>query len=322
MKPCTLLAHPPCLALSCLCCVLRAPPPAAAGKILRQWGANLFHMPHMLTVDRNNTIWITDVGRHQALQFSASGELLREVGVKMTPGHDEKHLCKPTQVRAARWRRAPTAACACRGVASTAGAGAVEVLCVCAWGTSPCSLRRCLQAASTHKSVCSRKRHTLALCRPAIHVFDLLPPLSVCCQVAFLNDGSFLISDGYCNSRVVRYNPDGSYRSQYSLSGSNGQQEMSVPHSLVVDECDNKLMVADRENKKVHTFKLDSGAYVGERGPRRLRLQSSQCAGLQCMIARRMEACMWWRCSTKPAVTPGRADAVVVPSPRRLTTLQ
>jgi hypothetical protein len=55
-------------------------------------------MPHMLTVDRNNSIWVTDVGRHQALQFSASGQLLREVGVKLTPGHDDKHLCKPTQV--------------------------------------------------------------------------------------------------------------------------------------------------------------------------------------------------------------------------------
>jgi hypothetical protein len=55
-------------------------------------------MPHMITVDRNNTVWVTDVGRHQALQFSASGKLLREVGVKMTPGHDTEHLCKPTQV--------------------------------------------------------------------------------------------------------------------------------------------------------------------------------------------------------------------------------
>jgi peptidylamidoglycolate lyase len=81
-----------------LCCALlcHAVP---AGKVLRQWGAGLFYMPHMLTVDRNNTIWVTDVGRHQALQFSASGELLREVGVKLTPGHDTQHLCKPTQVR-------------------------------------------------------------------------------------------------------------------------------------------------------------------------------------------------------------------------------
>jgi hypothetical protein len=55
-------------------------------------------MPHMISVDRNNTVWITDVGRHQALQFSANGKLLREVGVKMTPGHDTEHLCKPTQV--------------------------------------------------------------------------------------------------------------------------------------------------------------------------------------------------------------------------------
>lgn len=55
-------------------------------------------MPHMISVDRNNAVWITDVGRHQALQFTASGKLLQEVGVEATPGHDTEHLCKPTQV--------------------------------------------------------------------------------------------------------------------------------------------------------------------------------------------------------------------------------
>jgi hypothetical protein len=26
-----------------------------------------------------------------------------------------------------------------------------------------------------------------------------------------MNDGSFLVSDGYCNSRVLRYKPDGAF---------------------------------------------------------------------------------------------------------------
>jgi len=37
-------------------------------------------------------------------------------------------------------------------------------------------------------------------------------------QVAFLRDGSFLVSDGYCNARVMRFKADGGYHSEYSLS--------------------------------------------------------------------------------------------------------
>lgn len=55
-------------------------------------------MPHMLTVDRHNNIWVTDVGRHQVLKFSTDGQLLMEVGMKLQPGNDGKHFCKPTQV--------------------------------------------------------------------------------------------------------------------------------------------------------------------------------------------------------------------------------
>jgi hypothetical protein len=40
---------------------------------------------------------------------------------------------------------------------------------------------------------------------------------------------------------------------------------MVVPHSLVVDECDNRVTVADRENKRMVTFNLDTGAVMGER---------------------------------------------------------
>ena len=55
-------------------------------------------MPHMITIDRDNAIWITDVGLHQALKFSDTGRLLMTIGTKLKPGHDKKHLCKPTQV--------------------------------------------------------------------------------------------------------------------------------------------------------------------------------------------------------------------------------
>lgn len=71
----------------------------SAGKVLRRWGAGLFWMPHMITVDRNGSVWVADVGRHQVLKFTASGKLILSIGKKMTPGSGQRELCKPTQVR-------------------------------------------------------------------------------------------------------------------------------------------------------------------------------------------------------------------------------
>ena len=98
----------------------------------------------------------------------------------------------------------------------------------------------------------------------------------VCClalQVAFMNDGSFLVADGYCNSRLVRFNPDGSQHSQYKLPDSSkkldtnpdsGGRPMGVVHSVVLDECDGEVVLADRENMHVLRFDLYSNELRGE----------------------------------------------------------
>eukprot|EP00878_Enallax_costatus_P000444 GHUV01000535.1.p1 GENE.GHUV01000535.1~~GHUV01000535.1.p1 ORF type:complete len:875 (+),score=241.60 GHUV01000535.1:368-2992(+) len=152
------------------------------GKILRQWGAGHFFMPHMITVDRNNTVWIADAGRHQVLKFTASGKFIMAAGIKNQPGPARNKFCKPT-------------------------------------------------------------------------------------EVAFMNDGSFLVADGYCNSRIVRFNPDGSHHSQYKLPDSSnkldtnpnsGGRPMGVAHSVVLDECDGEVVLADRENMHVLRFDMYS----------------------------------------------------------------
>lgn len=68
------------------------------GKILNSWGANLFIMPHGLTVDKHNNIWVTDVGLHQVLKFSHDGRLLMKWGVSKVPGNDSLHFNLPTDV--------------------------------------------------------------------------------------------------------------------------------------------------------------------------------------------------------------------------------
>jgi peptidylamidoglycolate lyase len=62
------------------------------------WGANTFWMPHGLRTDRDDNIWVTDIGLHQVMKFSHDGNLLMTVGVKGEPGLDRKHFDKPTDI--------------------------------------------------------------------------------------------------------------------------------------------------------------------------------------------------------------------------------
>ena len=71
------------------------------GKILNSWGANLFIMPHGLTVDRDDNVWVTDVGLHQVFKFSHEGKLLMTLGKAKIPGNDSSHFNRPTDVAVA-----------------------------------------------------------------------------------------------------------------------------------------------------------------------------------------------------------------------------
>lgn len=72
-----------------------------SGKILKSWGDNLFIMPHGLTVDRFNNVWVTDVGLHQIIKFSHDGKLLMKLGEEKIPGKDSLHFNRPTDVAVA-----------------------------------------------------------------------------------------------------------------------------------------------------------------------------------------------------------------------------
>ncbi len=71
------------------------------GKILSSWGNNLFIMPHGLTVDKDNNVWVTDVGLHQIFKFSHEGKLLMKLGEAKIPGNDSLHFNRPTDVAVA-----------------------------------------------------------------------------------------------------------------------------------------------------------------------------------------------------------------------------
>ncbi|MCH5715842.1 peptidyl-alpha-hydroxyglycine alpha-amidating lyase family protein [Niabella hibiscisoli] len=137
------------------------------GKLLHSWGDQLFIMPHGLTVDRENNLWITDLGLHQVFKFSHEGRLLLQLGEAGVAGNDSAHFNMPT-------------------------------------------------------------------------------------GVAVADDGSFYVSDGYGNSRILRFTADGKYLSQWGTKG-NQPGEFNIPHGITIN---NKgwVYVADRENNRIQVF--------------------------------------------------------------------
>jgi DNA-binding beta-propeller fold protein YncE len=69
-----------------------------SGKLLTRWGSSLFAMPHGLTVDNHDNVWLTDVALQQIYKFSADGQLLLTVGERGIAGNDAGHFNRPTAV--------------------------------------------------------------------------------------------------------------------------------------------------------------------------------------------------------------------------------
>jgi peptidylamidoglycolate lyase len=69
-----------------------------SGEVIEQWGAEMFVMPHGLTIDQGDHLWLTDVGLHQVFKFDARGNLLMTVGERGVPGEDASHFNMPTDV--------------------------------------------------------------------------------------------------------------------------------------------------------------------------------------------------------------------------------
>ena len=80
-------------------------------------------------------------------------------------------------------------------------------------------------------------------------------------DVAVANDGSFYVSDGYGNSRIIKFSKDGSYQFEWGAFG-NEKSQFNIPHGLDLDNNGN-VYVADRENNRIQKF--DSlGNFIAE----------------------------------------------------------
>jgi sugar lactone lactonase YvrE len=74
-------------------------------------------------------------------------------------------------------------------------------------------------------------------------------------DIGFLPNGDFFVTDGYGNSRVVKFSREGRYLLEWGKRG-NGPGEFDTPHSVVVDSHSN-VYISDRENNRIQIFDAD-----------------------------------------------------------------
>ena len=80
-------------------------------------------------------------------------------------------------------------------------------------------------------------------------------------NIAFAKNGDFFVSDGYVNSRVVRFGPNGQYLAHWGAKGT-GDGQFNLVHDVVLDKT-GRVYVADRTNERVQIFDQD-GKFLGK----------------------------------------------------------
>jgi DNA-binding beta-propeller fold protein YncE len=139
------------------------------GNFLRAWGDDLIKTAHGLRVDRDDNVWVTDVGGNRVFKFDPTGKILVALGTGVAGvGNDEFN--EPT-------------------------------------------------------------------------------------DIAFGLKDEVYISDGYGNSRVMKFNQEGQFLSAWGTAGIERGQ-FRLPHSIIVDS-DGRVLVGDRENNRIQIFDKD-----------------------------------------------------------------
>ena len=71
---------------------------ATRGQLIRSWGANMFLVPHGITIDGANNVFLTDVGLQQVFKFSHDGKRIFAVGEPRVGKWDATHFNQPTDI--------------------------------------------------------------------------------------------------------------------------------------------------------------------------------------------------------------------------------
>nr|WDU65907.1 putative peptidyl-alpha-hydroxyglycine alpha-amidating lyase Tcis_PAL [Tityus cisandinus] len=78
-------------------------------------------------------------------------------------------------------------------------------------------------------------------------------------DVAVASSGIVYVSDGYCNSRIIAFQPDGTFFGEFAQN-----DKMVIPHGLSLIEERKLLCVADRENARILCYSLKEDDSLGQ----------------------------------------------------------
>ena len=128
-------------------------------------------------------------------------------------------------------------------------------------------------------------------------------------DIAFLPDGSFFVSDGYVNTRVMKFDRDGKFLMQWGTKGT-GPGQFNLVHCVAVD-ARGRVYVVDRSNSRIQVFD-QNGVYLDEwpgiRSPTHIHITQDQYAWVSDSVNMRLMKsrperqtshvlrCRWKRC--------------------------
>ena len=67
------------------------------GEVVQKCGNGLFWMPHMVSPNRDGSLWVADAGAHTVTKLSRDCSVLMKLGTQGSPGKGDKNFCKPTR---------------------------------------------------------------------------------------------------------------------------------------------------------------------------------------------------------------------------------
>ncbi|UCH58207.1 MAG: hypothetical protein JSV18_05975, partial [Candidatus Bathyarchaeota archaeon] len=80
-------------------------------------------------------------------------------------------------------------------------------------------------------------------------------------DIALSPSGEMFVSDGYGNSRLHRFSPEGEHILSWGEPG-DGPSQFNLPHGIWVDR-KGRVLVADRQNRRIQLFTQD-GEFLEE----------------------------------------------------------
>ena len=175
-----------------------------------------FLFAHVVRIDSQDNIWVVDEGANMVIKFDPNGRILMTIGRK------------PEAINVRNYE--PPAPPAGRVAAVRPRQGA-----------------RVAPVRQRAAAAVSRRRHRRSSAPASRARASIVRPTS-----AGTPQGNIFVSDGYGNSRVVKYDKNGVFLKMAGHRGT-GPLEFNTPHGLAVDAQGN-VYIADRGNNRIQVL--------------------------------------------------------------------